>query len=254
MDAVADGETVLIPGLLEHVERAGVHSGDSVGVFPPQTVVGGGPGARSSTSMERIVRALGVRGLVNAQFIVREDGVYLIEVNPRRQPDGPVHEQGDRRAAWWTSRCGSPSASGWRTSAGRTGSCRRPPFVAVKAPAFSTAKLRGRGPVARALHAVHRRGDRDPRGCAGRDGEGARGRRRSCRRGRGRRGRWRCSRSPTATRPLLGPLAEALARAGYRFAATPGTRAALAALGYEAEAVAKLGAEAGRGRGRRSWT
>src|SRR6185369_16639703 len=82
VDAVTDGERVLIPGLLEHVERAGVHSGDSVGMFPPQTV-GEGDQALIVATMERIVRALGVRGLCNAQFIVREDGVYLIEVNPR---------------------------------------------------------------------------------------------------------------------------------------------------------------------------
>ncbi len=82
VDAVSDGTDVLIPGLLEHVERAGVHSGDSVAFFPPQTVSEGDQ-ALIVSSMERIVLALGVRGLVNAQFIVREDGVYLIEVNPR---------------------------------------------------------------------------------------------------------------------------------------------------------------------------
>ena len=82
VDAVSDGEAVLIPGLLEHVERAGVHSGDSVGVFPPQTV-GEGDQDLIVATMERIVLALGAKGLVNAQFIVREDGVYLIEVNPR---------------------------------------------------------------------------------------------------------------------------------------------------------------------------
>ncbi|HYX11799.1 MAG TPA: ATP-grasp domain-containing protein, partial [Candidatus Acidoferrum sp.] len=82
VDAVSDGERVLIPGLLEHIERAGVHSGDSVGVFPPGTV-GPGDQALIVSTMERIVLALGVRGLCNAQFIVREDGVYLIEVNPR---------------------------------------------------------------------------------------------------------------------------------------------------------------------------
>src|SRR5439155_1261148 len=82
VDAVSDGERVLIPGLLEHVERAGVHSGDSVGLFPPQSVSPADQGL-IVTTMERVVLALGARGLVNAQFIVREDGVYLIEVNPR---------------------------------------------------------------------------------------------------------------------------------------------------------------------------
>src|SRR5262245_35578207 len=82
VDAVSDGEQVLIPGLLEHVERAGVHSGDSVGLFPPQSV-GEADQGLIVAAMERVVLALGAKGLVNAQFIVREDGVYLIEVNPR---------------------------------------------------------------------------------------------------------------------------------------------------------------------------
>src|SRR3954466_9143802 len=62
VDAVSDGERVLIPGLLEHVERAGGHSGDSVGLFPPQTVSEGDQGLIVAT-MERVVKALGVKGL-----------------------------------------------------------------------------------------------------------------------------------------------------------------------------------------------
>ena len=78
VDAISDGRLVLIPGLLEHVELAGVHSGDSVGMFPPQTVSEGDQALIVAT-MERIALALGAKGLVNAQFIVRDDGVYLIE-------------------------------------------------------------------------------------------------------------------------------------------------------------------------------
>src|SRR5262249_34426744 len=69
IDAVSDGERVLIPGLLEHVERAGVHSGDSVGVFPPQTVSDGDQLLIVET-MDRIVPALGVHGRCNPPFIV----------------------------------------------------------------------------------------------------------------------------------------------------------------------------------------
>ena len=144
VDAVADGETVLIPGLLEHVERAGVHSGDSVGVFPPQTVSEADQ-ALIVASMERIARALGVRGLVNAQFIVREDGVYLIEVNPRasrtvpfmsKVTGVPLVDLAVRIAL------GARLADlGWPN-----GLLPAPAFVAVKAPAFSTAKLRGVDP------------------------------------------------------------------------------------------------------------
>src|SRR4029079_9570657 len=139
-----DGERVLIPGLLEHVERAGVHSGDSVGVFPPQTVSAGDQALIVST-MERICLALGATGLVNAQFIVRDDGVYLIEVNPRasrtvpfmsKVTGVPMVELAVRIALGE-----SLETLGWPN-----GLLEPPPFVAVKAPAFSTAKLRGVDP------------------------------------------------------------------------------------------------------------
>ena len=129
VDAVSDGERVLIPGLLEHVERAGVHSGDSVGMFPPQTV---GPGDQELivATMERIVLALGVRGLCNAQFIVREDGVYLIEVNPRASPDGAVPVEGHRRP---DGRARGPDRA--RRAARRPRLAERPPrAAAVRSP------------------------------------------------------------------------------------------------------------------------
>src|SRR5439155_18474079 len=144
VDAISDGDTVLIPGLLEHVERAGVHSGDSVGIFPPSTVSEPDQGLIVET-MERVVRALGARGLVNAQFIVREDGVYLIEVNPRAS----------RTVPFMSKVTGVPMVElAVRVSLGErladlgwpNGLLEPPPFVAVKAPAFSTAKLRGVDP------------------------------------------------------------------------------------------------------------
>ena len=144
VDAVSDGERVLIPGLLEHVERAGVHSGDSVGLFPPQTVSEGDQALIVAT-MERIVLALGAKGLVNAQFIVRDDGVYLIEVNPRAS----------RTVPFLSKVTGVPMVElAVRIALGATlpelgwlgGHLPPPPFVAVKAPAFSTAKLRGVDP------------------------------------------------------------------------------------------------------------
>ena len=242
VDAVSDGERVLIPGLLEHVERAGVHSGDSVGVFPPQTV-GEGDRELIVATMERIVLALGARGLCNAQFIVREDGVYLIEVNPRAS----------RTVPFMSKVTGVPMVElAVRISLGErladlgwpNGLLEPPPFVAVKAPAFSTAKLRGVDPsvgpgmqstgevigisedsrvaLAKALTGAslvppRRLGpDDEPLALlsiADRDKE------------------------------LLPRLAAALALAGYRLAATAGTRADLAAAGHDARPVAKLGAE-----------
>ena len=252
VDAVSDGERVLIPGLLEHVERAGVHSGDSVGLFPPQSVSEADQGLIVA-AMERVVLALGARGLVNAQFIVREDGVYLIEVNPRasrtvpflsKVTGVPMVELAVRIALG-----ASLLELGWPA-----GLLPPPPFVAVKAPAFSTTKLRGVDPsvgpsmqstgevigihedariaLAKALRGAGLVPALDPPAAsfaaateAG-AGEAAR---------------------PLALlsiadrdKPQLLRLARALDRGGFRLAATDGTRAALEAAGLEAAPVAKL--------------
>jgi len=144
VDAVCDGTEVLIPGLLEHVERAGIHSGDSIAWFPPQNVAEGDRELIVAT-MERICLALGARGLVNAQFIVRDDGVYLIEVNPRAS----------RTVPFLSKVTGVPMVElAVRISLGETlpslgwkgGLLPPPDFVAVKSPAFSTAKLKGVDP------------------------------------------------------------------------------------------------------------
>ncbi len=82
VDAVCDGEEILIPGIMEHIERAGIHSGDSISVYPAQSI---------SKKIKRVIeeytrrlaRSLHVIGLINIQFIVSNDEVYVIEVNPR---------------------------------------------------------------------------------------------------------------------------------------------------------------------------
>lgn len=82
VDAVCDGEDILIPGIMEHIERAGIHSGDSISVYPAQSI---------STEVKavieeytrRLARALHVIGLINIQFIAVGEEVYVIEVNPR---------------------------------------------------------------------------------------------------------------------------------------------------------------------------
>ncbi len=250
VDAVSDGVRVLIPGLLEHVERAGVHSGDSVGVFPPQTVSEGDQGLIVAT-MQRIVLALGAHGLVNAQFIVRDDGVYLIEVNPRAS----------RTVPFMSKVTGVPMVElAVRIALGATldelgwpdGLLPEPPFVAVKAPAFSTAKLRGVDPSvgpfmqstgevigihtdARVAMAKALRGAAlvpPPAGV----GEGAV--------------------APVALlsiadrdKATLPRLAAALVTAGYRIAATRGTAADLERHGFAADVVAKLGEPAGEAAG-----
>jgi carbamoyl-phosphate synthase large subunit len=253
VDAVSDGERVLIPGLLEHVERAGVHSGDSVGIFPPQSV-GEADQGLIVAAMERVVLALGAKGLVNAQFIVREDGVYLIEVNPRasrtvpflsKVTGVPMVDLAVRIALG-----ASLEEHGWPN-----GLLPPPPFVAVKAPAFSTTKLRGvdpsLGPSMQStgeVIGIHE----DPRVALSKALRGA-------------------GLVPTVEPPAgsfaeameagvrpapiallsiadrdkaeLPRLAAALTQAGFRLAATPGTRAAIRAAGLDADPVAKLGAE-----------
>ncbi|HSG87337.1 MAG TPA: carbamoyl-phosphate synthase large subunit [Candidatus Limnocylindrales bacterium] len=241
VDAVSDGEHVLIPGLLEHVERAGVHSGDSVAYFPPQSVSEADQGLVVA-AMERVVLALGAKGLVNAQFIVRDDGVYLIEVNPRASRTVPFLSKVTGvpmvELAVRISLGATLAELGWGT-----GLLPPPPLVAVKAPAFSTAKLRGVdpsvGPFMQSTGEViglHM----DPRVALAKALLGA---------------------SLVPPRPGdagdlallsiadrdkrdLPRLARALDRSGYALAATPGTREVLRELGLDAVPVAKLGAEA----------
>ncbi|MCI5480108.1 MAG: carbamoyl-phosphate synthase large subunit [Lachnospiraceae bacterium] len=82
VDAVCDGTDILIPGIMEHIERAGIHSGDSISVYPARSI-----SRRAKETImrytERLARALHVRGMINIQFIVCKDEVYVIEVNPR---------------------------------------------------------------------------------------------------------------------------------------------------------------------------
>ena len=82
VDAICDGEDVLIPGLMEHIEKAGVHSGDSISVYPA-TDTNDAEEARIVDITRRIANELGVRGLMNIQFIRMDGKLYVIEVNPR---------------------------------------------------------------------------------------------------------------------------------------------------------------------------
>jgi carbamoyl-phosphate synthase large subunit len=236
VDAVSDGRRVLIPGLIEHVERAGVHSGDSVGLFPPQSVSEADQGLIVAT-MERVVRALGACGLVNAQFIVREDGVYLIEVNPRAS----------RTVPFLSKVTGVPMVElAVRIALGATleelgwpgGLLEPPPFVAVKAPAFSTAKLRGVdpsvGPFMQStgeVIGIHE----DPRVALAKALLGA-----ALVPARADGPALALLSIADRDKDQLPRLARALDRAGYSLAATDGTRAGLLAAGFEAEPVAKL--------------
>ncbi len=82
VDAICDGQDILIPGIMEHIERTGIHSGDSISVYPSKSIT-----AKAKASIidytERLAKALHVIGMVNIQFIADGDDVYIIEVNPR---------------------------------------------------------------------------------------------------------------------------------------------------------------------------
>ncbi|NSC46157.1 carbamoyl-phosphate synthase large subunit [Mediterraneibacter gnavus] len=83
VDAVCDGEDILIPGIMEHIERAGIHSGDSISVYPAQSLTQKAKD-KIAEYTRRLAKSLQVIGLINIQFIVcGEDDVYVIEVNPR---------------------------------------------------------------------------------------------------------------------------------------------------------------------------
>ena len=138
VDAICDGENVLIPGIMEHIERAGIHSGDSISVYPPQHLA---PRIQRMVTdyTINIARSLHVRGLVNIQFIEYAGDLYIIEVNPRSS----------RTVPYISKVTGIPIVElGVRASLGEkvpemgfgTGLYPPTPTVAVKMPVFSFEK------------------------------------------------------------------------------------------------------------------
>jgi len=156
VDAVSDGETVLIPGVMEHIERAGVHSGDSIAIYPGLTLTPEEVDTLVDYTV-RIGRALGVRGLMNIQFVIvggppyrspdrrprnLASTVYVLEVNPRAS----------RTVPFISKATGVPMVrlavqvmlgKRLRDLGYQTGLYPRQPLVAVKAPVFSMSKLAG---------------------------------------------------------------------------------------------------------------
>jgi carbamoyl-phosphate synthase large subunit len=141
VDAVFDGDDILVPGIFEHVERAGIHSGDSISVYPTQTV---SPAmeARIVTVTHAIARELGIRGLINIQFVIHRDALYIIEANPRASRTVPIISKATGV---------NIVAAATRIALGEklrdmpygTGLLPRPDFCVVKVPVFSFAKMRG---------------------------------------------------------------------------------------------------------------
>ena len=89
LDAISDGENVLIPAITEHIERAGIHSGDSIALYPTRTI-SDEVIKNLIDYTEKIARALKVKGLMNIQFVLKDDIAYIIEVNPRASRTVPI--------------------------------------------------------------------------------------------------------------------------------------------------------------------
>ncbi|MDR2088174.1 MAG: carbamoyl-phosphate synthase (glutamine-hydrolyzing) large subunit [Clostridiales Family XIII bacterium] len=139
VDAVADGEDILIPGLMEHVERTGVHSGDSISVYPPHTL----PNEAADLLVEytrRIARRLNVVGLINVQYAWAGERVYVIEVNPRASRTVPILSK-VTGVPMVKLAVAAMLGKKLRDSAYGVGLYRKMKLCAVKVPVFSGAKL-----------------------------------------------------------------------------------------------------------------
>ena len=139
VDAVADGKDILIPGIMEHIERAGVHSGDSMATFPPLNITPDNIEILVDYT-RRIVRALDIKGLVNIQFVIYKDKVYVIEVNPRASRTIPILSKVTGvpmvKLAVEIMMGAVLEDMGYGTGLKTT-----PPYMTVKAPVFSFEKL-----------------------------------------------------------------------------------------------------------------
>jgi carbamoyl-phosphate synthase large subunit len=234
VDAVSDGDTVVIPGIMQHVERAGVHSGDSYAVYPA-------PGLEVWEQQDvvdytiRIARHLKLRGLVNVQYVVHRGKVHVLEVNPRASRTVPILSKVTGvpmvRLAVRVMLGDQLSHLGYRS-----GLLPAKPLVAVKAPVFSMSKLPAvdsyLGPEMKSTGEVMGV-DRDlpsalrkaflASGMALKPG-----------------GRVLLT-IADADKPEMMPIVSGLIRLGYTITATPGTAAVLRAAGFSPREVAKIG-------------
>lgn len=139
VDAICDGEDVLVPGIMEHLERAGIHSGDSITMYPSQNISGGMKKKILDCTMKLAI-GIGIKGMINVQFIEYRGNLYVIEVNPRAS----------RTVPYISKVSGVPIVDiATRVMLGEklrnmeygVGIFREPSIVSVKVPVFSTQKL-----------------------------------------------------------------------------------------------------------------
>lgn len=145
VDLIADGEEVLIPGVFEHVERAGVHSGDSYAVFPSLSL-SEDVKERIEEYARQIARELHFTGLMNIQFLYKDGILYVLEVNPRASRTVPIVSKLTRvpMVEWAVETMFGKKLADLTT---QRGLMKEIPFYALKAPIFSTGKLKGVDPV-----------------------------------------------------------------------------------------------------------
>ncbi len=139
VDVISDGEQVLIPGIMEHVERAGIHSGDSIAVYPPYNLSDKAL-RRIVDSSEKLALALGTKGLVNIQYLIYGGELYVIEVNPRASRTVPyISKVTNIPMVDLASRI--MLGAKLKDLGYGTGLAPTPPYTAVKVPVFSFEKL-----------------------------------------------------------------------------------------------------------------
>ena len=236
VDAISDGETVVIPGVMQHVERAGVHSGDSYAVYPAQSI--------EQTELDhivdytvRIARHLRLRGLVNVQYVVHRGRVYVLEVNPRASRTVPFLSKVTGvpmvKLATRVMLGERLDAAGWKTGLVAPRS-----LVAVKAPVFSMNKLPAvdsyLGPemkstgeaigIGRTLNEALSKAFTASGMQLGRGGAAL-------------------LTIADADKPEIFPIVSRLVELGYRLIATEGTAGALRRAGFSPQVVAKISEE-----------
>ncbi|MDR2502199.1 MAG: carbamoyl-phosphate synthase large subunit [Oscillospiraceae bacterium] len=139
VDAICDGRDVLIPGIMEHIERTGIHSGDSIAVYP-NINIDDGLAERIYQETRSICMKINARGLINIQYIVMDDEVYVIEVNPRASRTVPYLSK-----VTGINMCEAATKASLGISIREMGYApgvyKTPPYTCVKVPVFSFEKL-----------------------------------------------------------------------------------------------------------------
>lgn len=238
VDAISDGTDVFLPGIMEHLERAGVHSGDSISIYPSRHISKEMDDAILEATM-KVALELGVMGMINIQFIIKDETLYMIEVNPRSSRTVPylskVTGMNITEIATKVMLGDSLKSMGYGTGIGPVS-----PTTCVKIPVFSTEKLHrveaSLGPEMRSTGEVLGVGRTEEEAMA--KGFLAAG----------------TDIAPKSRRALCTirdrdkeeflPIAKSLAEDGVIFYATKGTKAFLNKHGIDAEEVRRIGEEA----------